>query len=563
MKALLLVAALGLAEIQATTQTQTPAASGTISGVVRLADTNTPMAGGNVHLDSANVEFDIDNLNLDAKRVVSKSDEAGHFSFKEIAPGKYFIRIEGPPGFLWADHDDYNYLPGIPVTIEPGQHMDDIVFRIMPRGNVSGRILGVDGRPLAGASVEAVCVVYREGEPKLESCGERRSTTDLQGNYRLFWLVPGNYYIRTEYHPSMAYDPPKVYYPGTLEGIRATSIQIKAGSELTGIDFSLVVPPNVPNFTITGKIVGLPPAVADKPIPYIHLMPHDKATERKDLQYTNIASDITGGHFHIRGVPSGVYELWAELRDDNGLPYAARTTVTIAGSNLEAMVADVLPVVELRGRILIDGRPPEKPLGKNDGPPRVQAIDGTPAYAGFQSETKGIQFNKNTGEFTLFRVPVGRYKLNYYPPFDFPNGYIADIRQGNRSILDGFNVDTDSNQPIDVLISSSGGTIDGVAVGANSNLYAGAKVVTKSISGTWMNLNSVGFGLVLSDKEGHFSMRSLAPGQHKVYVWEKLPEGDPWRNADFMRRYELLGQTIEVSAGKTSSIRITTIPGEE
>jgi hypothetical protein len=107
----------------------------------------------------------------------------------------------------------------------------------------------------------------------------------------------------------------------------------------------------------------------------------------------------------------------------------------------------------------------------------------------------------------------------------------------------------------------SGGTIDGVAVGANSNPYAGAKVVIDSTADTYTN--SIGFGSVMSDKEGHFSIQRLAPGQYKIYAWEKLPEGNPWWNADFMRRYELLGQTIDVSAGKTTSIQVKTIPGEE
>jgi len=552
MKALLLVAALGLAGIQSAPQRQPTAATGSISGVVRRTDTNTGMSGVNVYLDRANIEFDIDTLNLGAKPIVATSDEDGNFRFKEVPPEKYLIRIWEPPGFLSTPREILS------LTLGADQHLDGIVFRVTPRGNISGRILGVDGRPLAGATVEAACLVYREGEPKLENCAGWRATTDLQGNYRLFWLAPGNYYIRTEYHPSMDYDPPKVYYPGTLESNRATSIPIKPGAELTGIDFSLVVPPNVPHFNVTGKIVGLPPADADKSIPYIHLMPHDKAAEWKDLLYTNVASDITGGNFHIRGIASGVYELWAEFRDDNGLRYTARATVTVAGSNLEGVIAGVVPVVDLRGRLLFDGKPPEKPLGKYDGPPQVRGIDGTPKYAGSQSETKGIQFNKTTGEFTLFRVPAGRYKLDYCPPFDFANGFIADIRQGNRSILDGFNVDTDSNQPIDVLISSAGGTIDGVAVGANSNPYAGAKVVLDGTGANWC-----AFGTLISDKEGHFSIPKLAPGQYKVYAWEKLPEGDPWLNGSFMRRYELLGQTIDVSAGKTSSIQIKTIPGEE
>jgi hypothetical protein len=38
------------------------------------------------------------------------------------------------------------------------------------------------------------------------------------------------------------------------------------------------------------------------------------------------------------------------------------------------------------------------------------------------------------------------------------------------------------------------------------------------------------------------------------------PDGDPWKNSDFMSRYELLGQTIVVTSGRKTTVRLTAIP---
>src|ERR1041385_1242532 len=84
-------------------------------------------------------------------------------------------------------------------------------------------------------------------------------TTD-RGEYRLFWLPPGEYYVSTIAStarvnellqialvggvaptgpkPVETYAP--VYYPGTTDAQAATQVKVRPGGDLGGIDFTLV-----------------------------------------------------------------------------------------------------------------------------------------------------------------------------------------------------------------------------------------------------------------------------------------------------------------------------------
>jgi hypothetical protein len=435
--------------------------------------------------------------------------------------------------------------------------VDDIVFRYQPRGSISGRVLGADGEPLIGALVELTCVMYREGERNMEGCGGGNATTDTQGNYRIFWVAPGKHYLRTEFHPTTDETRPFTFYPGTFDDALAVPVEVKPGSELTGIDFSLVAPPSIPSYTVSGKVVGLPPLVANKPIGAVHLLRHNGTSSGSDNSYLNIASDISGGQFQIRGVRSGVYELWADFRDDAGLPYFAQATVEVAGANVENLIVSVLPAVDLHGRIFIDGKPPDKPFGPDAIPPRIAAIDGTPGYTSFQYESRGMKFNRDTGEFTILRVPQGRYKIEFFP-VDLPNVYFADVRLGNQSVSDGFAIGENAPELIEVLSSSLGGAIDGVAIGPDLNPVVGATIAIASVPDPGKNANWISGQK--SNKDGNFSWSRLSPGQYRIYAWMNPPDGDPWKNSDFMSRYELLGQTIVVTSGRKTTVRLTAIP---
>jgi hypothetical protein len=54
----------------------------------------------------------------------------------------------------------------------------------------------------------------------------------------------------------------------------------------------------------------------------------------------------------------------------------------------------------------------------------------------------------------------------------------------------------------------------------------------------------------------------VAPGSYKIFAWEQIPNGAE-QDSDFMREYDLLGTSINVTAGLAqSNILVTPIPAK-
>src|SRR5205085_75774 len=71
--------------------------------------------------------------------------------------------------------------------------MQGISLVMTPEGTITGRVVDANGDPLSRASVQALKVAYQFNGRALVTVESVPS--DDNGNYRLFWLPPGQYYI--------------------------------------------------------------------------------------------------------------------------------------------------------------------------------------------------------------------------------------------------------------------------------------------------------------------------------------------------------------------------------
>src|SRR6185369_16666479 len=70
-----------------------------------------------------------------------------------------------------------------------------------PTGVISGRVVDDDGHPMRDIEVQALVAVYEAGERRVVPQGNLATTND-RGEFRLFWLPPGNYYVEVNPLPS-------------------------------------------------------------------------------------------------------------------------------------------------------------------------------------------------------------------------------------------------------------------------------------------------------------------------------------------------------------------------
>jgi protocatechuate 3,4-dioxygenase beta subunit len=90
------------------------------------------------------------------------SDAEGHFKIEDVKPGHYNVHIEHN-GFLETEKHGRRYRDET-LTLEPGQELKDLVFRMRPGALITGKIIDAEGDPILKASVQ----VFRQhsGSPR-------------------------------------------------------------------------------------------------------------------------------------------------------------------------------------------------------------------------------------------------------------------------------------------------------------------------------------------------------------------------------------------------------------
>jgi hypothetical protein len=187
----------------------------------------------------------------DPPRHIVSADNNGQFNFSGIPPGRYAL-IAAREGFLrqgYGQAGANRY--GVTVLVEAGKTVDNLVLRMTPAATVSGIVRAPDNAPLAAATAHAYRVQWTPSARRLTLV--QTALTNDRGEYRLFWLDPGEYYIAASYTgrarpsgefpltPNLAGPDegyPALYFPGEPSPEQAKTIRIGANA-VPGVDIAL------------------------------------------------------------------------------------------------------------------------------------------------------------------------------------------------------------------------------------------------------------------------------------------------------------------------------------
>ena len=137
----------------------------------------------------------------------------GKFSFRNVAAGNYKLvaaRIGG--SFTPVEYGQRGTLGrGVVFPIANGEQKKDIRLEMAPVGSITGRILDIDNRPVGHAAVMAFAPFYRNGE-RIVTMMELVHSDD-HGEYRLFSLTPGRYYVAARLEDLTRRSVPLGFYP--------------------------------------------------------------------------------------------------------------------------------------------------------------------------------------------------------------------------------------------------------------------------------------------------------------------------------------------------------------
>ncbi len=512
---------------------QDPNAACTIQGQVVNALTGEPLA--KVHVKLGDVR---EGGNTNA----STTDSSGHFALRNLVPGTYQLYARRN-GFL-----DSQYGPrgGTPLALRAGQELRDLVIRMTPQGVIMGRILDEQGEPLARVEIQAMRYGYGLGRRQLQNSNSA-STNDL-GDYRIFDLNPGRYYLYAfnraapdvvEGGGEQAYPP--TYYPGTYDAASAGAIEVSAGSQLRGIDMTLARTRTV---RVHGRVTS---ALGARSRNIAVFLAHHNYPGVYSPNMTNVR-DLEG-NFELHGVTPGSYTITAQVMDE-GKRYAAQMPVEVGNTDVENISLVVAPGLDLTGHVAVEGT---ADLSLS----RLSVLITGPQAFSQMGMTRAVV--KEKGVFTLQNVLRDRYQLSMSGlPENF---YIKSIRVGTEDAFEsGLNFTSGAVGPIEIVLASNGGRIDGTVLKAQQQPAGGAIVAL--VPESRLRDQARLFKDVIADQNGHFIIKGIAPGEYTLFAWEDAESG-AYADPDFLKTFEKLGKAISLREGSKENAELKVIPAEK
>ena len=426
------------------------------------------------------------------------ADDGGKFTFRDLAPGQYRVTVTRD-GYVGAEYGQRSPgSSGVPINLSAQQQFKDAKIAMVPSGTISGRIVNRYGEPVGNANVQALRYTYQDGRRSLTPFQSIR-TNDL-GEYRLFWMQPGQYIVSAQGTDSLVVDPGGTIFMTSARGAGpfggpggpqlgvggVTRITVTGGGPGPGDVFSGAVPPPLP-----------PP-----PPP-----PPGAAVDDSNISlpvYFPGTLDVTAA-----------------------TPIDLRAGGTIGGVNLT--VVDAKPV-RIRGQVLNGGRPAS---GAQVSMYQRNNTNGT-------LTVRSSPVNNDTGAFEFRNVAPGGYELvatlNGFGPgaliLNTPLGNSAGLTAANVSIGRGGRVPgapvMGARSQVDVVNADIEGVslllengfnvngrvgVEGQSANSNSNL-ANVRVQLQSDP----FIQPLAIPAVTAQADGSFSVEGVTPGTYILTV---------------------------------------------
>jgi hypothetical protein len=494
------------------------------------------------------------------------TDRDGRFSFKDVSPGTYTVRVQ-KEGFFGKREGGFSpATAATDVVIDAGKTAE-ADLPMIPGAIIGGRIFDEKGQLMSNAVVQVFTVAYAFGRATLAPLVSK--ATDDRGEFRLFWVPPGEYYLAVT-TPAVApapgvpaaASPSRTYYPGVTNIALARTITVAGGEDTAGMDIPLR---SARSFKVSGQVSSLiapPPTQLGAPgvsAAALFMLNRDEVApdDANGRQVGIVPLLPSSGQFEISNVMPGVYELFARVADPaaqvaGGLPVAwGRARFEVRDMDVANLTIVVSPSAEVTGTLVA-------PAGGKVPPSlRVQLLpdDASIRIPAFQQILSRSPMVGPDGTFKIPAVPAGHYRVMTVAGLT-PDLYLADVRHKAVSVFrEGFDVRPGENDPIQVLIGSGAGTVTGI-VQDGPKFVAGATVGLVPEAARRENL-----ALYLSaatDAAGRFVMRGVPPGDYKLFAWESVRPFAS-QNAAFIAKDENRGTLIHVGQGNRVNAELTII----
>ncbi|SRR5579871_1138707 len=465
----------------------------------------------------------------------ARSGPDGTFSLSVAAEGRYSLSAERP-GFVST----------APLMVAGNDASTNVVLRLTAHSAIAGRVVDPDGAPLMNAQVQLSQIRFVDGRPGKFIVGQ--GTTNDLGEYRLFGLLPGSYYVAAFYRDTagvlglkqrtmqkegreivITEDYVPTYYPGTAAQESAEAVNLKPGQTTSDVNVQIV---SAPSATLQGT-VSVPPGASEV---RVWLQPDDA----NGLGARQIFTLQKGSsEFVFKSVPQGRYVVRTDISAESQR-WSARQEVQVIDGSTREIVLQPEPLFSIAGAITMDqDTPPSGGLQvqfkgmdkRSRAVPRIKP-DGTFELTGLAPDKYAIAVGDSSGSVYLKSVRLNGQQVS---------PLAVDLEQAPRSLQ--------------IEVSNKAGKIEGTAVDKDHHKVDHGVVVLVASSGDISRL----FSTHLSG-DGSFKLDGLPPGNYRISCLADI-ESEQDLTGTTVKMVQQGGFRIAVEEGQKQSVSLVAADG--
>ena len=518
---------------------------GVIRGTVAAADGESPLAKATVSLRKSGSR-------RGAGERTARSDDRGQYEFRDLEAGKYLLSVTRN-GFLPQDYGQKRVQAfrgqraGTPLTLGGGQVLSGIDFNLIRGGVVEGRVADQDYEPLSRVIVTLSGYQTVQGDRVLSPVG--RAQTDDRGQFRLFDIPPGSYFLSARQGGGFALfgrrgrrgrrgqSFPPTYYPGVPSPEQATRIEVSAGGEVGGFHLTLI---EGYTYSVSGRVL----ATDGSPAQSVRIITANRSDSGQISLRGGADTDLQGT-FTVAGLLPGKYRLIAR-RGRRQESQIASASVEVIDRDIQGLTLALGSGASITGRIVSENEEPT--LNWRRISVATRSAEG--GRRGFGGGGRPIEEDFS---FRISNLPGGLYRLFVnLPP---GNHYVESIRAQGQDIIDRLIEMNDHEQlsGVEVRVSSNGSRISGVVQSEeDGKAVDGATVLVFAADPRQRGSFSRFTRTTRTDQTGRYSLEGLPPAEYLVCA---LVEHEPGRESEPQYLDGLEGDStpIDLSAGEMSS----------
>lgn len=518
------------------------------------------------------------------------TDNQGRYEFKDLPAGRFNVSVT-KSGYVSMQYGQSRpFEPGRPIELVDSQVLDRADIAI-PRGGVlAGRVVDETGEAVIEAEVTATRMQFQNGRRRLVATGRNATTNDL-GQFRLYGLPPGEYYVSATLRSAGALMDmiglttsgpagsnqtsgyASTYYPSTPNPAEAQRVTLAVGQELPSVDIQLQ-PVKLAKITgvalssdgrpAAGATVMLLPSMKDT----MFALPLGVSRTDKDGNFT--VNDVTPGDYSLQ-VQSGGGIFAASADGGNVMMFNFRTSgdgpsspsappqrefgstaLTVAGENVTGIVVTTTRGAKASGTIKFNGPQPDGATNVRVTAPATDADNNPMPTSGSGAVNDDLTFQVDS--------LVGNH---IFRPTNLPKGWVVKSVVYNGQDVTDTGVDFRPGEDvagIEIQLTSTTQTLTGtVSSQGNGDLLKDYTVVIfPDDPQKWVLPQNRWMASARPDQDGRYRVTSLPPGRYYAIAVDYVAQGD-WQDPDWLARAakKATAFTLEDGANKSLELKLS------